>query len=220
MVRTVFLIVLISLNILANGQDKVIQGVVTTFDSIPLIDATVELRSSKKVVQTDSLGRFTIMGENKEKLKVGAKGFYSQSVKISGKEKFVMVDLKIKPGTDNVETVIGYGHVKDRNKLAAAVSIHQNGMDFSSFDNMYDLIRGKISGVQIKNGEIWIRGMNTSSSAGNAALLVVDGIVVNESTFSNMSPNNVKSVSVIKDGTAAIYGSRAANGVIVIETKK
>ena len=84
---------------------------------------------------------------------------------------------------------------------------------------MYELIRGRFAGVQIVNNEIIIRGINSINSS-SAALIVIDGVPVDNSVLNTLPPIQVKSVNILKDGSAAIYGSRGANGVVIIETKK
>jgi len=82
-----------------------------------------------------------------------------------------------------------------------------------------DLIRGRFAGVQIMNDIIIIRGLNSVSSS-NGALIVVDGQIVDNSALNNLPPSDIKNINIIKDGSSAIYGSRGANGVVIIETKK
>jgi TonB-dependent SusC/RagA subfamily outer membrane receptor len=127
--------------------------------------------------------------------------------------------LKLKPGERNREIAIGYGHVKDSEKLNAVANLNSDDMDFSQYSNIYELIRGRFAGVQVVNGEIIIRGINSINSS-SAALIVVDGIPSSSSVLSSIPPVQVKSINVIKDGSSAIYGSRGANGVVLIETKK
>ncbi len=203
----------------SNAQDKVIQGIVTTFDSIPVIGAQVKISSSKQTVQTDTLGRFTAQVEDNDKLKVSAEGFFKQKVKLTDKVKFVAVNIKLKPGEKNREIAIGYGHVTDRNKLNALSSLNNDDVDFSQYSTIYELIKGRFAGVQVSNGEIIIRGINSINSS-SAALIVVDGVPTNESVLNSIPPSQVKSIDVIKDGSSAIYGSRGANGVVLIETKR
>lgn len=201
------------------AQDKIIHGAVTTFDSIPLIGATVKVMSTKQTVLTDTLGNFSIGCKTKDKLKVTAHGFYDQKVKLTEEFKFAAVNLKIKPGEKNQEYAIGYGHVKDRDRLAAVSNLNSDDVDFSIYSNMYDLIRGRFAGVRIVGGEIIIRGVN-SINMSSAALIVVDGVPTSNSILSSLPPSQVKSIDVLKDGSTAIYGSRGANGVVLIETKK
>jgi TonB-dependent SusC/RagA subfamily outer membrane receptor len=220
--KNLFATIVISLFLISTtqlfGQEKVIHGKITTFDSIPLIGVTIEVKSTKKVVISDTFGLFNVGCYAKDKLKISARGFSNQTVKIKGTERYVFVNLQIKPGPKNREMAVGYGHVKDIDKLYAISSLNEDDMDFSSYTDIYEIIRGRFPGVQVQGGEIVIRGQQTIMGS-NAALLVVDGMTVDQSYFSNLSPVEIKSINVLKDASAAIYGSRGANGVVLIETK-
>jgi len=209
----------VCISIFATAQDRVIHGIVTTFDSIPLIDAEIQVRSTKQTVLTDSLGQFSVAVNSNDRLKVSANGFYNQRVRLEDKIKLVAVNLKLKPGEKNREYAIGYGHVSDKNKLNALANLNSDDMDFSQYSDLYEVIKGRFSGVQIMNGEIIIRGINSINSS-SAALIIVDGIPVDGSMLGSIPPVQVKSINVIKDGSSAIYGSRGANGVVLIETKR
>lgn len=200
-------------------QDKFIHGFVTTFDSIPLIGAEVLVKSTKQIAKTDTLGKFFVSCNSKDKLIVTAHGFYNQKIRLKENIKFVAVNLKLKPGDKGRAYAIGYGHVLEEDKVGAISSLNYEDEDFSKYFNMYDLIKGRFSGVQVVGNEIIIRGKNTLNSS-NAALIVVDGIVSDESILDIIPPISVKSIDVLKDGSSAIYGSRGANGVVIIETKK
>jgi len=201
------------------AQDKIVSGRVFTFDSIPLIGANVTVKSTKQVVTTDTLGNFYISCNTDDVLIVSANGFTKEKVKLSPKIKLVVVNLKLKPGEKNREIAIGYGYVKNADKLNAVANLNNNDLDFSMYSNMYELIRGRFGGVQIVNGEIIIRGVNSINSS-SAALIVVDGVPVSNSVLNSIPPVQVKNISIIKDGSAAIYGSRGSNGVVLIETKR
>lgn len=201
------------------AQDKILGGRVFTFDSIPLIGANVMVKSSKQGVITDTLGNFYISCNPDDVLIVSANGFAKEKVKLNPKIKLVVVNLKLKPGEKNREIAIGYGHVKDADKLNAVANLNDNDLDFSMYSNMYELIRGRFGGVQIVNGEIIIRGVNSINSS-SAALIVLDGVPVSSSVLNSIPPIQVKNISIIKDSSAAIYGSRGSNGVVLIETKR
>jgi len=209
-------VALLSLN--SKGQERIIHGSITTFDSIPLINAQIKVKSSKQVVSSDTLGRFSVECSQNDILIVTAEGFYNQKVKLEPNTKLALVNLKLKPGEKNRELAIGYGHVTDRDKLNSIANMNSGDFDFSQYSNMYDLIRGRLPGVQIVGNEIIIRGINSITSS-NSALIVVDGIAMQNSILSTLSPSQIKSISVIKDASSAIYGARGANGVVLIETK-
>ncbi len=203
------------------GQEKTIEGMVTTFDSIPVIGASVEVRSSDTVVYTDSLGMFSVSCLPKDKLKVRAHGFARSNVRIKEKVKFVMVNLKLLSGPDNRELAVGYGHVRDEEKLYAISNVNETDMDFSKYSDIYDIIMTQFSSsVRVRNdGELVIRGTTTMDSS-NAALLILDGREIDVSDFGNINTADIASINVLKDASASVYGSRGANGVVIIETKR
>lgn len=209
------------LSINLRAQERMIRGVVTTFDSIPLIGASVIAQSTKQEVLTDSLGNFSIRCKNNDKLKVSAHGFYNQNVKLTDKIKFAAINLKLKPGEKGREFAIGYGHVADADRLNAVTSLNQNHFDFSQYNNIFELIKGRCAGVQVlDNKYIIIRGINSINTKENSALVLVDGTPYNMDALKSIEPSQVKSIDVIKDAGAAIYGTRGANGVILIETNR
>lgn len=211
-----FLMLFISSNIF--GQVNTIQGTIHVFDSIPLIGARVKVMSTKQEILTDSLGGFSVKCERGDKLKVTARGFYTQNIKLKNKISKLDVNLVLKPGGKNREYATGYAHISDREKLISIANLNSDDIDFAQYTNMYDLIRGRFSNVQILGDQIVVRG--TSSLTGsNSALIVIDGTITGTNALNSLSPVNVKSVNLLKGGAASIYGARGANGVLVIETK-
>jgi TonB-dependent SusC/RagA subfamily outer membrane receptor len=196
-----------------------VQGVVHTFENIPLTGVEVYVKSTKKSVLTDSVGHFIVNCYADDKLKIKAKGFYDQHVKIPKNTKVVAVNLKIKPGDRHRKYAIGYGYVSEEDLTSAITGIDTDNTSYSNYSNIYDLIRDRVAGAQVSNGEIILRGNNSFNSS-SAALIVVDGVIVDSEYLNTLSPVQIKSIDAIKDGTSAIYGSRGANGVILIETKK
>ncbi len=216
-ITTLLVIFLFAFN--SYSQERIIHGQVFTFDSIPLVNAQVKVKSTKQVVTTDTIGLFSVGCNEKDVITVTANGFYNQKVKLESTIKFAIINLKLKPGEKNRDIAIGYGHVTDRDKLNAVANINSGDFDFSQYSNIYELIQGRFPGVQIINGEIIIRGINSINSS-SAALIVVDGVPADNSVLSAIPPVQVKSINVIKDGSSAIYGARGSNGVVLIETKK
>jgi TonB-dependent SusC/RagA subfamily outer membrane receptor len=203
---------------LSIGQGKMLQGIVTTFDSISLNGASVKVVSSKEIALTDSLGKFSINCNIKDKLKVTAQGFFNQTIKIDNNIRYAAINLRLKPGIKNKEMALGITRITDHEKLNALSHLNNNDVDFSQYKTIYDAIAGRMPGVAIVGRDIIIRG-NSSISGPTPALIVVDGVPVNSAALNAMNPAQVKSINVIKDGSAAMYGSRGANGVVVIETK-
>jgi TonB-dependent SusC/RagA subfamily outer membrane receptor len=217
-----FKLVLIGLLILpfsnSRAQEIMIRGVVTTFETIPVVGAEIKVKSTEQMVKTDTLGRFSVVVSSKDKLKVTANGFNTANVKLNDKTKAVSVNLKLKPGEKGKAYAIGYGHVLDEEKLNAVAQLNTNEVDFSKYRTMQEAIAGRIPGVQFRGGGIIIRG-NASISGPTYALIVIDGVTSDASALDRINPSDVKSINVIKDGSSAIYGAKGANGVVVVETK-
>jgi TonB-dependent SusC/RagA subfamily outer membrane receptor len=175
------------------------------------------VKSTKQIVETDSLGRFSVGVNNTDKLKATAHGFNNQSIKLKENTKVVGINMNLISGEKGRAYAIGYGHVLDEDKLNAVSQMTQDDVDFSKYSTMYDLIRGKFAGVQVIGNQVIIRGIKGNSNS--AALIVVDGVSRNRSVLSAITPSQVKSINIIKDGSSAVYGIKGANGVVVIETK-
>ncbi len=138
---------------LIHGQKKVIEGMVTTFDSIPLRGASIEVKSSNELVYTDSLGMFTASCLPKDRLKVSANGFSKRNVKVEDQVKYVLVNLKLLPGPKNRELAIGYGHVMDSDKLYAISNVNETDTDFSRYSNIHQILEEQFSSsVQVRSG--------------------------------------------------------------------
>lgn len=203
-----------------SGQEREIQGMVTTFEDIALAKAAIVVQSSGDTVYSDSLGTFALKCEPKDKLRVSARGFATRRVRVKPKTRLVLVNLSLLPGDENRELAVGYGHVKDADKLYAISNVNENDQDFSKYSDIYDIIADNFSSsVQVRSdGEIVIRG-SPAMDGSNAALLIVDGRQVSASDFGNLNTVDISSINILKDASAAVYGSRGANGVVIVETK-
>ncbi|NQU85165.1 MAG: TonB-dependent receptor plug domain-containing protein [Mariniphaga sp.] len=213
------LIFILVIPLMINGQERKIEGQITTFDSIPVANVAIEVVSTNQIYYSDSLGIFTIQCDTKkDKIKISVEGFYKQAVKINDKIKYVFVNMKLKPGEKNRDLVVDLGYVIDKDKLFAVSSMGDAEFDYSRYSTIANAISGRFPGVRVSNNQVIIRG-NESFSASNAALIVVDGIVKG-SSIAGISPYNVAKIEMLKDASAAIYGSQGANGVVLIQTKR
>lgn len=214
------LIFLFSFTSISYSQERTITGFVTTLENIVVVNAEVKVLSSKETVLTDSVGNFRISCLLNNKIKISAKGFYSQKVKIDEKTKEVYINLIFKPGRKNLDIAVGYGHVKEKDKSYAISNIRSNdNFEFSKYSNMLQHIVNSSPSIVVGGGGIIIRGSDSLNSS-SAALILIDGIEVNTSELKSLSPSDVKNVDILKGGSASIYGVRGANGVIVITTKR
>lgn len=213
------IIILLSFTNALYAQSHVVYGVVHAFDSIPLADVEIHVKSTKETVFSDLEGNFMVVCEPKDKLNISAKGFQKRNVSINEKTKIIAVNLQPKPGFKDNMYNIGYGNVDERNRTSATSTMAKNEASFSRYNSIFELIKGQFPGVQVVNEEILIRGSN-SFNLSSSALIVLDGVIVDYDVLKTVRVVEVKRVDVIKDGTAAIYGSRGANGVVLIETNK
>jgi TonB-dependent SusC/RagA subfamily outer membrane receptor len=119
---------------------------------------------------------------------------------------------KVDPGDETVD--IGYGTVKKKNMTGTVGKIDGRNSKYASYRNIYDMIRGEVPGVQVNGTSIKIQGAS-SLMLSTEPLFVVDGMVVN--SIDDIQPYTVKSIEILKGSSASIYGSRGANGVILIK---
>ncbi len=200
-----------------HAQDHFIYGIVNTLDSIPLIGVEIKIQSTKQTVRTDSLGKFVAVCNKQDKLKFKANGFYTENVIVHEKIKFLAVNMRLKPGEKQLNYAIGYGYVDARDKTTPGSHTNINESMYSKFNSVYDII--VTTGAQLKDGEIILRG-SKSFQGSSAALIVVDNVISDYDYLRTLRPNDIKRIDILQDPASAVYGSRGANGVVLIETLK
>ncbi|MBW8333570.1 MAG: TonB-dependent receptor [Prolixibacteraceae bacterium] len=225
---TIFLSLCTTLTVNAESlnQGKVLQGTVKGTDGMPLPGVNVTIKGTTKGVITDTEGIYSIdVAESNAILSFSFIGYTTQEIAIEGKTAInVILDEKT-IGIDEV-VAIGYGTQKKRNVTGAMSQINTEEMADIPVSNIGQKMQGKFAGVQIyqtsgePNGGLSyrIRGQ-ASINAGNNPLVVIDGFP-SVSGMETLSPDEIESISILKDASAAsLYGSRAANGVILVTTK-
>lgn len=200
-----------------SSQPRTVKGVVTTLENVAVVGAEVKVKSSKEVVYTDDSGLFEVVLTGKDKLKISAHGFLKRNVKVDENIRAVMVNLPFKSDPESLLLAVGYGHIKDEDKPFALSTLKENEVDFSMYKDIYELISGKFAGVEVSNGQIFIRGQR-SINYSNAALIVIDGTIADAGMLATLNTKDIISIDIIKDGSSSIYGSRGANGVVMIQT--
>ena len=213
---SVFFIFLISVS-LSFAQNSLLKGWVTTFDSIPLIDATIIVKSAKEELRSDSIGYFSFRCNYPEKIKVKANGFISETVKLKEGDTLVRINLNLSSAENALEKATSSGHVKDT-EIFYDMASSKNVTDYSNYRDVHEIIRNSSSGVIISGNDIIIRGKQSYGS--DAALIILDGVPISSAEVNRLSPSIIKSVNILKGPAAATYGVRGANGVVEIETKR
>ena len=214
--RKLLLIFLIFMPYMSIADGLVIKGTVTAFGEVPLEKVRVFAKKAKITVYTNEKGEFEILLDRKDVIKFSAEGFYSKKQRVKSSVYGLNVNLVFRNRDKDYSVAVGYGHISEKQLTYAVDHLSFENTNNAQFVNIYDMIEGRFAGVTIMNKEIIIRGIN-SFNASSAALLVVDGVVVSD--ISNIPPTEVKNIEVLKDASAAIYGSRGANGVVLITTK-
>ena len=204
--------------------DNLIKGTVKDPEGNPLAGVSVIIKATKRGTSTNLDGSFTIEGTGI--LVFSFIGFETQEVTIGHQTEINIVMRRTSTQLGEVLVNVGYGTERRATLTGSVASISGKDLQFSPASNIANSLTGLLPGVIIKNttGQpgndnptILIRGLSTTGD--NSPLVVVDGIQ-DVSGWQQINPNDVESISVLKDASAAIYGARAANGVILITTKR
>ena len=232
-------IIITKVNNLSKGQSiKKVTGVITDDKGEPIVGANVIEKGSTNGTVTNVDGNFTIDVSEGSILLISYVGYDTYEIKVTAKTSYNIVLKEDSEALDEV-VVVGYGTMKKKELTGSVSSLKAGDIVKVASNSFTNAIQGKIPGVQITQssgapgagGSVRIRGIGTTS--GNDPLYVVDGMPIgggnmsisgsgdNISGLSIINPNDIESIEVLKDAAAAaIYGARAANGVILITTKR
>lgn len=199
-----------------------VSGVVVDANQKPVPNAIILIDNQKSNIVTDKKGVYKIKISPKAKL-ISVFTFRNgvSETEIGGRTviNFFMKTAATSAGTEvvnsqNEETVnVGYGTVKKKDATTQVGKIDGTNKKYASYSNIYDMIRGELPGVQVTGKNIVIQG-TSSIMLSSDPLFIVDGMPV--SSLDDITPVMVKSIEVLKGSAAAVYGSRGANGVILI----
>lgn len=208
----------------AQSSDIELKGTVTDFSGLPVIGAAIfEEGNQSNGVITDTEGHFAISVENSNAiLTVSCLGYMTIQLRADS-EPFVKGLIVLEEDNETLEdaVVIGYGSVKREDLTGSVTAIKAENLNRGAVSSSYELLQGKVPGLLVlSDGTMRVRGIS-SLNASNDPLIVVDGIPLSSNDLSSVNPDDIDSFSVLKDASsAAIYGSRAASGVILVTTKK
>tara|TARA_B100001057_G_scaffold497105_1_gene600327 strand:- start:1633 stop:4809 length:3177 start_codon:yes stop_codon:yes gene_type:complete len=237
-----FLGVLLSISLSAQ-ETKTVKGIVVSeSDNMSLAGASIFVKGTSKGTITDFDGNYTISVSADDVLVFSILGFKDQEVKVEDKKNINVALTEDYNSLDEI-VVVGYGSVKKSDLTGSVTSIKSDDLVKAKSTSFLEAMQGRMAGVQVKqqSGEpgsavnIKIRGANSVNASSNP-LYVIDGVqidvnegevadAVGSSTSMNplatLNPNDIKSIEVLKDASAtAIYGSRGANGVVIVTTKE
>lgn len=208
----------------AQQQAKTVTGTVTDVSGEPIIGANIRIKRTTTGTITDIDGNFSIKAEPQSVIEVSYIGYLTQETVINN-QKSIRFLLKEDTKTLDEVVVIGYGVQKKADLTGSVANINTEKLNTQSNANIGQALQGKIAGVDIvsqggapgSGTRIMVRGIGTLNNA--SPLYIVDGMYMN--SIDHINPNDIASIDVLKDASsAAIYGSRAANGVIIVTTKE
>ena len=206
------------------AQTFVVTGQVVDHEGEPLIGATVRVKGAQGGSVTDIDGNFQLEASQNATLVVSYVGFKDLEVAVQGRSALGQIQLESDYSLLEQVVVVGYGTQKKADLTGSVSIVNADELKRVSNSNISTMLEGKVAGVQItSDGQpgadptVRIRGIGSFGST--APLYVIDGVPMG-TTIRDFSPNDIATIQVLKDASAgAIYGSRAANGVIIITTK-
>lgn len=233
--RLFFLALFSVIAIGAYAQGKTVSGTVLDKSGESVIGASVVVKGTTNGTITDFDGKFTLSNvPNDASLEISFVGYKTQVIPVQGKATFNVTMVEDTEVLDEV-VVVGYGVQKKSDVTGAMASVGSKEIEARPVTNAMQALQGKAAGVDITSnerpgelGKVQIRGMrsmikNSSGEySGNTPLYVVDGVpLMSSSAIETINPRDIESIDILKDASAtAIYGSRGANGVILVTTKK
>lgn len=226
MKKNLLFLLMFFLSVSVWGQNRQVKGqVVSAADGEPIIGASVVEKGTKNGIVSDLNGEFTITVSPNATLNISYLGFKSQTVAVNGKQS-IKVELQEDGQLLDQVVVVGYGTMKKSDLTGAVMSANLKDFEKAPNTNILQTLQGTVPGLNIgqvasagDSPSIQIRGRNTISGSTDV-LIVLDGIIYTGS-MSSINPADIERVDVLKDASAtAVYGAQAANGVLLITTKK
>ncbi len=220
------LILVFACNFLSTAQTITVNGKVTDENEEPFPGVTVMVKGTSTGASTDEEGKYTITTKKDSNLVLQFTffGFQDKEVMVAGR---TSIDIMLEPISSALDelVVVGYGSTKYKELTGATARVKGEDIEKLNLSRMDQALQGQIAGVSINtnsgspggSSSIRIRGLSTFGD--NDPLILVDGVVYDSDGLNALNPSDIKSVNVLKDATAGIYGVRAANGVIIVETK-
>ena len=226
--RMTLLILLLTFAQIVCAQNFIVKGVILDEQGESLPGASIIESGTRNGTVTSIDGSYTLGVNSADSyLSISFIGMESQTIAINGR---TTINIDMKQNTASLEevVVIGYGSSTKKEITGAVASVKSEDFNQGDVVNPMSLVRGKVPGLSVVNGnggdpnggvQIRLRGLN-SLSGGQSPLIIVDGVIWTNS-LELLNPNEIESIDILKDGSAAaIYGTRATNGVILITTKK
>lgn len=228
--KIVLFLMLFGVNVAAMAaapEGEVIKGIVTDENGLGMPGVSVVVKGTVSGTSTGVDGDFSLKVPEKAVLVFSFIGYQSREISVSGKNELAVA---LQPETKKLEevVVVGYGTTKAKDLTGSVASVGALELEKTNATNVASILEGKAAGVMVSNGaakpgepvRLRVRGA-TSLKGSNEPLYVVDGVPIEQEDMIAINPSDIQSMDILKDASAAaIYGSRAANGVVLITTKR
>ena len=222
----IFCFLSILFSVYGQAQDVIVSGKVYDKEGLPIPGVSILIKGTSKATASDFDGKYQIKAASNGTLVFSYLGYNTIQEPINGRNQ---IDVKLNPSTESLQevVVVGYGSQKKSVVTGAISSVKAKDLDKVPNGRIEQSLQGRVSGVTIaassgqpgSNSTVRVRGVTTF--AGNDPLWVVDGVVVDAGGIGFLNQSDIESIEVLKDAaSAAIYGTRAASGVILVTTKK
>ncbi|MGM0580402.1 MAG: SusC/RagA family TonB-linked outer membrane protein [Bacteroidota bacterium] len=222
-ILTLFLLLLYSF--ISIAQEVTVSGTVTDENDEPLPGVNIMIKNTSSGTTTDLDGNYKLSVDQEAVLRYSFIGYVSEEEKVNGRS---TINLQLQPDFESLNevVVVGYGTSTKKELTGATSQINAEKITERQVPRLDQALQGAVSGVNIStnsgapggSSNIRIRGVTTNGD--NNPLIIVDGVIYDQAGLNALNPSDIESVNVLKDASASIYGVRAANGVILIETKQ
>jgi TonB-dependent starch-binding outer membrane protein SusC len=218
--KKLMVLVFLMIPVITFSQMRRVSGTVIAFNKFPLKQVTVSAKKAKTEVKTDDSGRFEIEVENNDVIRINESGFAEFSRKVTKADDNLKINLLIKNNDQDMEKVVRDGFISREDLEYGISNLWQWNNEFTQFSDPYDAIKYALpeSTIIVENGQkgVQFRGPKTITGS-NAALILVNGVITEDASFVN--PSEIISIRKLTTSQAALFGARAGNGVISIETR-
>ena len=202
------------------SQTHKITGTVKAFNKFPLKHVTVKARKAKTEVKTDENGKFELEVNKNDVIQIKESVFLDYNKKVSENDKSLDINLIIKNSDKDREKVVRDGFIAREDLEYGMANLWQWNNEFTQFSDPYDAIKYALpeSTIIVENGRKGVQFRGPKSITGsNAALILVNGVITEDASFVN--PSEIISIRKLTTSQAALFGARAANGIVSIETR-
>jgi TonB-linked SusC/RagA family outer membrane protein len=222
---TLLIVFFLTSCVLAFAQDRTVKGIVKDKQGASIPGVSVKIKNSRIGVSTGADGSYTISVSGDATLIYSAVGYSAKEISVNNRNQIDVGLEEESKGLSEV-VVIGYGTTTKKDATGAISSIKATQLENENPQSVADILKGNIAGLSVSlnssakgGGDLLVRGKSTLT-AGSSPLIVLDGVIYN-GQLSDINPNDIETVDVLKDASSlAVYGAKAATGVVAITTKK